>query len=477
MRTVVRWLPALGLMLGPALAPGAGIHTEPVGGAVQSLRSGEFMAHVIPMRERVRIMQGFWEWKRERLLPELMREQGVDMWIVRNDEQPEYRQTSYAEGPVYTSLLPANHEGMVYASAYEEGLEIPEFLMFVRGDEGDDPTVEYVQPRDYDHIAQLVARHDPATIAIRHQGGERLVAALGARASRAVDSWTLSVRWLETMAPEQVSVYRYVQGVANDLIAEGFSNRAIVPDVTTVEDINWWFRHKMLELGIEKENHPTVGIQRKPANIARYAAEDPPELFRRGRTENGMNPTVRRGDIISLDSDIMLLGMVTDSHQHAYVLEHGERQVPEELQEALRIVNRMQDRFAAEMRIGRTGAEVVAATERIAREEGVIESELGFHPPPMFLRRFTVNGLMFSRGTWVAGASSGPGYKRHLVVGNEHPLHTETLYAFEPHTRVAVSGWGDRGVELGIGQIALLDEDGLHYLDRAQAGAGWHVIR
>ena len=54
---------------------------------------------MIPMRERVQIMQRFWEQKKETVLPMVMREQGIDMWIVRNDEQPEYRQASFKEGP------------------------------------------------------------------------------------------------------------------------------------------------------------------------------------------------------------------------------------------------------------------------------------------------------------------------------------------------------------------------------------------
>lgn len=441
--------------------------------AQRRLNAGQDIQKVIPMRERVQIMQGFWDWKKQNVLPAIMREQGVDMWIVRNDEQPEYRQTSYKEGPFYTSLLPANHEGMVLPSQYQEGLRIPQFLLFF--DTGEQ--IEYVQPRDYAHIGELVRARDPRTIAISETNNGPMLAALGEYAARTVGSWTLGVRWLETMGPEQISVYRYVQGVANDLIAEGFSNKAITPDVTTVEDLNWWFRHRMLDLFIEKENHPSIGIQRKPANIEKYADEDPPEFFRRGRSQNGMNPTIRRGDIVSLDSDIMLLGMVTDSHQHAYVLEAGETDVPEELKEALRIVNRMQDRFAAEFQYGRTGIEIERVAEAIPREDRVIDSELGFHPPPMFLRRFTVNGLMFSRGTWVSGLGSGSGYKLHKVVSNEHTLHYNTLYAFEPHTRVAVPGWGERGVELGIGQIAVFTEDGLRYLDRAQPDDQWHVIR
>lgn len=435
--------------------------------------NGDHAAKVIPMRQRVEIMQGFWEWKRQHVLPAILREQGVEMWIVRNDEQPEYRQTSYEEGPVYTSLLPANHEGMVLPSEYVEDREIPDFLMFQARADG----IDYVEPRDYAHISTLVRERDPKNIAISRTHDERMLEALGDFRERAVDSWTLSVRWLEAMGPEQTSVYKYVQGVANDIISEGFSNRVIVPDVTTVEDLNWWFRQKMLDLDIEKENHPTIGLQRKPANIEKYAHEDPPEFFRRGRTDNGMNATIRRGDVISLDSDIMLLGLVTDSHQHAYVLEPNEDDLPEALREALRIVNRTQDRYAAEMKVGRTGAEVAEASARIPLENGVIASEMGFHPPPMYLRRFTVNGLMFSRGTWVAGAGSHPGYKRHKVVGDQHPLHADTLYAFEPHTRVAIPGWGEKGLELGLGQIALVDDEGLHYLDRAQPRDEWHVIR
>ena len=40
-------------------------------------------------------------------------------------------------------------------------------------------------------------------------------------ASASVSSWTLGVRWLETASAEQISVYRLVQRVASEVIAEG----------------------------------------------------------------------------------------------------------------------------------------------------------------------------------------------------------------------------------------------------------------
>jgi hypothetical protein len=339
-------------------------------------------------------------------------------------------------------------------------------------DKGDE--IEYVESRDYEHITILVEERDPKKIAIGQHNNDEMMSALGDKyAARAVDSWTLGVRWLETMSPEMIIVYRHVQRVASEVIAEAFSNRVVIPDVTTTDDLNWWIRHKYLELDLETENHPTITVQRSDENLARYDA--PSDFFRRGRTRNGVNVTIRRGDIISCDTDLFLLGLVTDSHQHAYVLKNGETDVPEALKEALRKVNRIQDRFREEFKVGRTGKEIVAAAEKIVPEEGIIETELGFHPPPMFIRRFLQGGYMFDHKTYVAGMTSGPGYYPTSIVSNDHKLHYSTLYAFEPHTRIAVPSFKD-GVELGIGQITAFTKDGLQYLARAQEHE-WHIIR
>ncbi len=424
------------------------------------LNAGQDIRNIIPMRERVQVEQRFWDWKRENLLPEIMREQGVDLWIVRNNEEPLYRMTSYKEHPVFTSLLPANHEGMVLPSKFaKSSMDVPDFLFYY--DTGGD--IEYFEPQSYNEISDLVRERDPKKIAISRNDSDDMKKALGSKyASRAIDSWTLGVRWLETNSLDQINTYRFVQGLHNDIIAMGFSNAVVVPDITTTDDLNWWFRHTYLELDIEIENHPSVRVQRRPEYVKYYG--DSPEDFIR----NSGNVVIRRGDIISLDSDIMVMGLITDSHQHAYVLLKGENDVPEDLKEAMRLTNHMQDEFRKEFIVGRTGKEIVEATKSIPRDPRIISSNLGFHPPPKFIRRFSENGLMFSRGSYVAGLSSGPGYKLHPIVSNEHKLYYNTMYAYEPHTRVRVPGWGETGVELGIGQMTVFTENGMEYLDRPQ---------
>ena len=449
--------------------------------------SGRDVANFIPMRERVQIMQKFWDWKRENVLPMVMREQGIDMWIIRNDEEPLYRSTSYREHPVFLSLLPANHEGMVNPSQHSGSRSgIPGLLLFY--DTGSE--IEYVEPRDFAHITELVRKRDPKKIAIsmknlairRQNIGEtsqysivttdEMQQALGSKyTSRSVDSWTLGIRWLSTLSPEQISIYRYVQGVQNDILAEAFSNKVVTPDVTTTDDINWWLRHKYLDLHLEIDNHPSISVTRRPSKIAEYGND--PNNFRRGTTSNGVNMIVRRGDIINCDSDIMLLGVETDSHQHAYVLQKGEVDVPQGLKRALRIVNDIQDEYRNEFKRGRTVQEIREASERLPLNPLIIGTSNGSHPPPMFIRRFTRNGLLFSRGTYVTGMGSG--YKQHPLLSPDLPLHYNTIHAFEPHTSVKVDGWGEHGVEVGVGQLAVFTENGLEYLDRPNVE--WHVVK
>ena len=90
--------------------------------------AGQYIKNILPMRERVQNMELWWKWKRQNVLPDIMREQSVDMWIIRNNEADLYYNN---EGPVFTSLLSANFEGMTLPSKYASpgSQRIPSFLL------------------------------------------------------------------------------------------------------------------------------------------------------------------------------------------------------------------------------------------------------------------------------------------------------------------------------------------------------------
>jgi hypothetical protein len=475
----------------PALLGGLVLLALTIGGSLAQVPppgSGRDAANIIPMRERARIMEGFWAWKKAHVLPQIMREFGVDMWIVRNDEEPLYRAVSYREHPVYLSLLPATDEGMVLPSKYASGsMDVPATLIL--HDTG--TSVEYLEPRDFADVGRVVREKDPKRIAISLKDlyirrkpvgdteqftivtSDEMQRALGPKyAARTVDSWHLGILWLTTIGPEQRSVYRYVQGVQNDIIAEAFSNRAILPDVTTIEDLNWWIRDRYRTAGLDFDNHPSVVVLRRPAKIAQY--QESAKYFRNGVAGTGDDVIIRRGDIVGLDSDILLLGLETDSQQFAYVLQEGEKDVPESLTHALRAMNEMLDAYRSAYVAGRTAREIIEAADRIPPADPIItRAKFGFHPPPMFISRFSRNGLRFSDATYVSGI--GPGYKQHPLLSPSLKLHPNTLYAHEPSFTFAVPEWGKDGLSFAVEQLVVFTESGCDYLDRANLE--WHVIK
>ena len=124
-------------------------------GSPAAQQAGEDVHNILTLRERAELMQKWWEWRRENVIPEILREQGVDMWIVRDDEGELFFNN---ESPVYVSLLPANYEGMTLASQHVRpgSQRTPWFLVFF--DDGDE--VEYIEPHTYDDITALVEDRD-----------------------------------------------------------------------------------------------------------------------------------------------------------------------------------------------------------------------------------------------------------------------------------------------------------------------------
>jgi hypothetical protein len=56
------------------------------------------ISHILPERERALVMNDWLKWRLENILPEIMRREKIDMWLVVNRE--------YNEDPVFMSLVP-----------------------------------------------------------------------------------------------------------------------------------------------------------------------------------------------------------------------------------------------------------------------------------------------------------------------------------------------------------------------------------
>jgi hypothetical protein len=398
--------------------------------------SEDYRSKLLPLRAQAELRNA---WLRERLdtvLPHIMQREGFDMWIVAARE--------YNEDPVIMTLLP---EPAMAARRRT-------ILVFTRGADGtlERLTIDrygfgefYTRAWDpdkeeqFDCLARIVRERDPACIGLNispefafgdgltHTEYEQIAAALGADLlARVENAERLCIGWLEQRIASELTVYPGIIELGHALIAEAYSTRVIHPGITTTDDVVWWFRQRMHDLGLRAWFHPTVEIQ-SPGQ--RYDAEKPRTL-------------ILPGDLLHCDVGFYYLGLATDHQQHAYILKPGESDAPADLQAALRAGNQLQDILMAEMQVGRTGNAVLRAALDRANAAGltpqIYSHPLGYHGH-------------------AAGPTIGLWDRQEGVPGKgDYELFDSTAYSIELNVMADIAAWGGQQVRIALEEDAAL---------------------
>ncbi|MGD2121985.1 MAG: M24 family metallopeptidase [Gemmatimonadota bacterium] len=419
-------------------------------------RAGD-IEQILPLRQRAGLYNEILEWRLDNILPNIMREEGVEMWVIINFE--------YDEDPIYMTLVPepimsARRLSILIFHDSEDGFKKLTANWHGSGSAG--PMYENIftdRSRGANHqftvLADYIREHDPQNIALNyaphfeyvdefaHGNGlsafhkEMLERALDPEyLERIVSGEELCMRWYETRSPRELSLYRHLAGIAHDLIGEFFSNQVIIPDVTTADDVRWWIRQRINDLGLGTWFHPSIDIRRSPADAETYGSGD---------------DVIRRGDLLHCDVGISYLGLNTDMQHNAYVLRVGETEPPEGLKELLRKGNRLQEIHLEEMKLGRTGNEILASILERGRAEG-LRPRVYSHP---------VGPYGHGSGTMI-----GMSEKQEFVPGTgEHPLHANTVYAMEFSVAADVPEWGGVEISMGLEEQAVVTAQGARFVD------------
>ena len=468
-RNILYPLQVLGILAVFLLAGFSATEAEETPAANSSFDQGRWLDGpdtVLPERQRIAPVNALLADRLENLLPQLMRETGVDFWLVANRE--------YAEDPVYFSLVPdpvfaarrttilVFHDRGVDASGEDLGVERFTVSRYPLGelyeavweggnlDEQWRRLAEIIRERDPQKIAINTSRDWPVadglTAGLRH----RLTEALGPELSeRLVSAEELVIRWLETRSAGEAEVYPRAVGIARGVIAEAFSERVISPGVTTTDDVAWYLRQRFSELDLPIWFMPYVNVQRPGVACE---VDDP---------FCGVTGVIHRGDVLHTDVGICYLRLCTDTQEMGYVLKLGEDQVPAGLRAALAEGNRWQDLLTDAFVTGRTGNEILAEARRAADAEGIVSSvythPLGAfgHAPGPTIGMWDNQGPTPVRGDW--------------------PLHPSTGYAIEGNVKAQVPEWDGQWVQIKLEQSALYDGERVLYLAGRQVD--WHVVR
>jgi Xaa-Pro aminopeptidase len=401
---------------------------------------------VLTLREQAAVYNRWLDDRLTHILPGLMREEGLDMWLVICREN--------VEDPVFSSLVPftslyAGRTSMLVF--FDRGAEGVERLTVSRRGVGALYTSVW-EPEKVDQwtrLAQIIAERNPRRIGIDESDTfnygdglsatmkKKLLAALPpAFHPRLVSAENVAMRWLERRSASEIETYHHIVAVAHAIVAEAFSNAVITPGVTTTADVAWWLRERSRRRGFVNWFQPDVDIQR-PKN-----------------SPHGDSNVIHRGDLLHCDFGIVYLNLSTDTQQMAYVLQEGETDAPKGLHDAFARGNRLQDILLGEMKTGLTGNQILAAARKRAIEEGLRPSiythPIGFHG----------HAAGMNIGLWdMQGGVPALG---------EFPLHDDTAYAIELNVTTTVPEWGAQDVMIPLEQDAIHTKAGPRWLDQRQ---------
>ncbi|MEM6574138.1 MAG: M24 family metallopeptidase [Pseudomonadota bacterium] len=453
-------LPLLVCLLAAWVLPGT-IHYATAQEALTQGRVVNQVPAILPHRERVAVINDLLTDRLDQLLPKLMRETGVDMWVVINRE--------YNEDPVYLTLVPepvfaARRTTVLvfFDRGPRKGVErltvsrypIPDF--YEAAWEGGD------LDQQWERLAEVISKRKPKKIAVNRSAdwpvADGLSASLHDRfltslpesyRSRVVSAEDLVIRWIETRSEKELQIYPQVVSIARAVISEAFSDRVITPGVTMPSDVAWYIRHRFEELELAPWFQPYVNVQRPGSN------SDPDAPF------FGLNDQpIERGDVLHTDVGICYLRLCTDTQEMGYVLRTGEDAVPEGLVAALAEGNRWQDILTGSYVTGRTGNEILAAA-REAQQEADIDGSIYTHPLGHF-----GHAPGPTIGMW---DNQGP-----TPVRGDWPLFPNTVYAIEGNIKTVLPEWDGEPIQIKLEQDAVFTGNTVRYLAGRQTE--WHVV-
>jgi Xaa-Pro aminopeptidase len=414
--------------------------------ALTMLLAAPASADVLPLRAQAVVVNQLLAERFDQLLPDIMAQTGIDMWVLVSRE--------YNEDPVLKTMLPAewlNARRRTILVFYRDAASGKvERLAVTRYDVGASIKQSWDKkkfPNQWDALADIIKTRNPRKIGLNtsatfghadgidHTDYTELLAALpAALKGRVVSAEPLAVRWLETRTEREMQLYPQMVNATHKIIEEGFSERVIMPGVTTSEDVVWWFRQKIRDLGYDTWFHPSVEIQRQNAERA--------------------NPDIIiPGDLLHVDIGITYLRLNTDIQQHVYVLKPGETAAPAALRQAFAGANRVQDILLSQFQAGRSGNAMLAAALQQAKAEGL--------RPTIYSHPIGYHGHAAGPAIGMWDAQTGvPG-------SGDEVLRPRTAYSIELSNTAEIPGWREP-VNIMLEEDAYFDASGVRYINGRQ---------
>ena len=257
------------------------------------------------------------------ILPAVMRENQIDMWI-----------TVVKEGlrdPLYIDLGEGITGSIGYYIFTDRGSDrIERALLGMSGYhleacavydivEDGNQLRNFVQERDPQHIGLNMSENIGAADGLSYTSYQYLKKTLGdTYQKRFVPAEKLISDFRSRRVASEIVAFGEAGELSREIAERAFSNEIITPGVTTLEDVAWWMSDQLLVRGLDSSfGMPSVYVT-GPDGIAATSS----------------NRIIQRGDLLMIDWGVGYLNFYTDMKRIAYVLKEGETETPPGIQNA-----------------------------------------------------------------------------------------------------------------------------------------------
>jgi len=408
-------------------------------------------AQLLPWSEQIAERER-WLPKRHELLLPMMRQHGVAMWILVNEE--------FHDDPLVHFVAPprpytGNRDLFVFVDAGAEGLKKYAVTGYTEENLArffDAPSDEPLPPAAT--LRALYAKWQPRTIGLGIGGGRgqtrtlghdayKLIAeAMGPEAeARFVSAAALTTELLDTRIPEEFEHYRAAVTVTEEIVRRALSSEVITPGRTTVGDVRRALYDLLWAAGVRTWFQPDLRVQR---------AGDENATSRGFLAVAKESVVILPGDLVHIDFGISYMGFDTDWQKMAYVLKPGETDAPAGLKAALKNTNTLQDALTQRhARPGMTGGAVFNATMAEMRERG-IEAMIYSHP-------------LGVQGHALGASIDFRSALRTDTLSQAQRLRNGSYISIELNTGTPVAEWGGKKVFVMMEDCAYLTPDGYRF--------------
>ena len=414
--------------------------------STDSLRS-----KILNYRQREKLLDKWLVKRLDSILPQVMKEAGIDCWVLINNE--------YNEDPIFWTLT-------TYSQITARRLTIMVFRLNKDGSVSRYsvtryPMDNYKQLWNDQSISQMKTLADTIKswkvnkIGLNFSDDFAYADGLSyslyrdfvkeldeEEKAKIVSAENIVVGWLETRSEEEMVAYNDIVQIAHTMIAEAYSNKVIHPGVTSADDVKYWMMQKTTDLGLEPWFDYEVSITRN------------------GKEHYEGDEIIMPGDMLHCDVGFRYLNLCTDTQELCYILKADELDVPDDLKEAMKVTNRLQDIVVENMILGRSGNEILKASIEQAKKEGIrpciYTHPLGFHGH-------------------AAGPTIGLWDHQEGVKGSgDYPLHDNTAYSLELNATVYSKTYGC-DIRMAMESDILLKDGKVYFLAGRQEN--FHVVK